>query len=388
MRGNRGFTLVELLTGVAISSIIMLAVAAAVIGISGAYANESQTRSATEGGRTALAFIERHVKLAGYGIDPRYAFDTSPPPGVSTGKDNYALPSAPDFITDDLAFRYRDPSFVRRGTAAASTGAFVVATNFRRQYPVGTAFMIACPGGGQRAWFRSTAVNNATTVNLAPYGTANNAPPATALDCIGQQGELAPYLFVIREFRFRLFADSVDGATRGYLGFVPNLATDVSSFPATGEVLTADVEEFQVSYQMNRPQPGSPFFSTATPVDASSGNWVMLDAAGETALPNASVTAPTFDDAYDSVNRFNAHPGNIRGVRISFSVRSARKRQGNTSAFVRGDMENRGSGAVVGDGYYRAWITSAVRTPNMASRFFFLPPLLTGGTTNGNHDGA
>lgn len=389
MRANRGFTLVELLTGVAISSVIMLAVAAAVIGISGAYSNESQTRSAVEGGRTSLAFIERNLRMAGYGIDPRFAFDMGPPPGVATGKDNYAVNvggATTGFVTDDLAFRYRDPTFVRRGTAGATTSSFVTATPLARVYPVGTAFVIACPGGGQRAWFRSTADSTSNSVALAAYGLVRNAEPPTALDCIGQSGEAGPYLFLLREFRFRLFAHSVDNTARGYLGYVPNLTTDVSSFPLNGEVLAADIEELQIAYQMNQPLPGSAFNSVTAPDSTGNSNWVLMDAATET-VPDEALVGPRFDDTYESSNRFNAHPANIRAVRVSLSVRSARSRQGGGTGYIRGAMEN-GASVTTSNKYFRAWINSSVRTPNMTSRYFFLPPLLSGGTLNGNNDGA
>lgn len=375
MRSQRGFTLVELLTGVAISSIIMLAIAAAVIGISGAYSNESQTRSAVEGGRTALTFMEKHVKMAGYGIDPRYAFDFTQPVGLSSAadKDNYPLGTT-GFFTDDLAFRYRDPAFVRRGAAGWSETNFVASQDFGRTFPVGTAFMIACRSGKPRSWFRSTAVSGANTLALAPYGTANNAPPAETLTCAGQAGDDAPYLFLIKELRFRLYSDNSTGRDRGYLVYIPNLSADVSSFPASAEVLTADVEEFQVSYQMNRPAPAPiSAYSTLTPPDGSTGNWVMLDQPGETTLPNPVLPAPTYETDYDAPLRYSAHPANIRAVRVTFSVRSPRPRQGAPTGYVRGDQENRTGGPTTGDGFFRSWVTSAIRTPNMSSRFFFLP---------------
>lgn len=384
MSRARGFTLVELLVGIAVSSVILMAVAASFIGISGAYSNESQSRSAVEGGRTALAFFERHVKLAGYGIDPRFAFDFTDPTGLANAKDNYAVDTT--YRTDDLAFRYRDPAFMRRGTSAATAGNFATTTALRRALPVGTAFMIACPGGGQRAWFRSsTATTPAdTSVALTPYGTVHNAAPATALECLGRTGDQAPFLFVLREFRFRVFKDAVSG--RAFLGFVPSLATDLSSVPASVELLSDDVEELQVAYQMNRPQPGTAFATTAAP--DSGGNWIMVDSAGETALPNMAAAPPSYDDAYESANRYNAHPANIRAVRVSFSVRSARQRQDKALGYIRGDMENGSGGPTSGDGYFRSWMTSSIRTPNMASRFFFLPPLESTGTTHGNKDGA
>ena len=401
MRVNRGFTLVELLTGIAVSSIILVAIAAAVIGISGSYSNESQTRSAVEGGRTALAFIERNLKLAGYGIEPQYAFDVGVVPGFSSqGKDNYGIPApvtpnqtplpvpvSSGYLTDDLAFRYRDPYFVRRGTASATESGFATSEPLGRGFPRGTAFIIACPGGGQRSWFRSTAdvAPADSSVPLAAYGSGQNAAPVMALDCIGQGGLDGPYLMHLREFRFRVFQDN----NRAFLGFVPNLSTSVSAFPANGEVLAADVEEFQLSYVMNRPFPTSAHVGLAAP--DTGGNWIMADQPGETGnatLPSIIDPMPKLDDPYESANRYNRHPANIRAVQVSFSVRSARKRASKGEGYIRGAVENGPSGGTAGDGYFRSWMSSSVRTANMTSRAFFLPPLTEMGTPNGNNDGA
>lgn len=385
-----GFTLLELMMGVAVTSIILAAVAAAVIAVSGAYNNEAQIKGAVEGGRTAIAFLERNLRMAGYGIEPQYAFDFTAP---TAGKDNYSLGGAGAFVTDDLAFRYRDPSFLRRGSYAGgnltlNNGGASSSTTWGAAFPKGTAIMLACPGAKERAWYRINDASGVTatgsTASLTSY-TGNNAPTDMSLSCAGQGGAASPYVFILREFRVRLFKSG----ERAYLMAVTNLSDsipDATTIPANAEPLAADVEEFQVAYVMNRPAINSA--AGATVVDsAGNGNWILMDTSGES-LPSTASTAPRLEDAYDSINRFNSHPANIRAVRVNLSLRSARKENNRRQAFFRTPMENSTTtAATTGDGYFRTWLTSTVRTPNLTSRSFFLPPLTQGPGDNLNVNG-
>src|SRR6476620_10712623 len=74
---SRGFTLAELLVGLAVTSIVMTAVVAIFLGVQRSYQAETEVKLITENGRGALLFLERVVPLAGYGLDPRVAIDVS-----------------------------------------------------------------------------------------------------------------------------------------------------------------------------------------------------------------------------------------------------------------------------------------------------------------------
>nr|WP_255449889.1 MULTISPECIES: PilW family protein [Myxococcaceae] len=162
------------------------------------------------------------------------------------------------------------------------------------------------------------------------------------------------------------------------LGSRPYLVAFRNLDPVAGNTdydpVAADVENFQVAYVMNRPRTGA-----ATPVDGTGGNWILGDdPATDNDLPLTTATAPTFDTGYDDSARFSRHPANVRAVRVSFTVRSARKESTGRIAFAPQTLENQTlSGAA--DGYYRLSVTTSVRVPNLAARAFFVPPIqLTG----------
>src|SRR5918996_1501882 len=138
-----GFTLIELMTGLAVSSIVLLGVAAAVIGQSRAYEVNVRTREAVSSARRGLDYIESKVRLAGYGIHPQFAFEL-------TGNDNVNGP-------DTLVVRYRDPMFRRRGTLDVAGG--VAGTTLTLTSPLSSAglmegqiLLLICPDGSNFAY--------------------------------------------------------------------------------------------------------------------------------------------------------------------------------------------------------------------------------------------
>jgi type IV pilus assembly protein PilW len=71
----RGFTLIELLVGAVTTTIILSAVAVTIMGVQASYQTESRIKVAVESLRTATNFIEQRMRMAGYGVEPRIAFD-------------------------------------------------------------------------------------------------------------------------------------------------------------------------------------------------------------------------------------------------------------------------------------------------------------------------
>lgn len=374
-RRARGFTLIELMVGTVTTAIILSAVAAAFMGVQGSYQTEARIKVAVEGMRTATDFIEQRLRMAGYGVDPRFAFDfdvaTAALPGGT--KSNYTIvlgKGLPNSITDDLAFRYRDAAWMRRGTF--SGGIQLDSSAFGMGFPAGQRFVVSCVGGKDYVVVRAT--SPVARTDSALTGALDMAlTPAASIGapCLTRGGENLPYVMLLHEMRVRIM--SLDG--RPFLVAFPNLDSLDTS---TAVPLAADVESFQVSYVMNRPSPIS-VNNTLPAVDSSSTvkNWVLGDdgsAAADRVPDPATSPAPLYTTPYDDPTRFNRHPANIRAVRLSISMRSTTPEASKRRAFSRLSLEDSGEAAAA-DGFYRTNMTTTVRMPNMLSRSAFNPPV-------------
>ena len=65
-----GFTLVELLVGTAIGAVVLTGIAAVFVSQAWRYQAHANRRAVQSSVRQALGFVERHVRNAGYGVDP------------------------------------------------------------------------------------------------------------------------------------------------------------------------------------------------------------------------------------------------------------------------------------------------------------------------------
>lgn len=373
----RGFTLLELVAGLAISAIVLGGVAASFIAVQASYTAETQVKGLTENARVGIDYVERTLRMAGYGLDPQMAFDfATVPAGVVISKDN---DSSTGFVTDDLAFRFRDPSYLKRGSYdGAGTLTLEGGGVFEQQLAVGQAIIIACTGANTYLVVRTTALvlGADTSAAVADYGAPFGS---TSHSCLQNTGNQASHVMLMREYRFRV--TDIDG--RPWLVAYRNLSQDVDDPNSDFDPIAIDVETFQVSYSMNRPRPTSACCATTLAVDhAGNGNWVLGDDT-PLLLPNAAATPPTYDTEYDNVLRFNDHPANIRAVRVTIGLRSFQTDQshGHAPSSAPSVIENYTPVSLTPDGYYRSRITTSVVMPNMLSRSFFVPALRPAGST-------
>lgn len=393
--GQAGFTLIEMLTGLLVTSIILSAVAAAVIFSQRSYQLQAQSKTAVEGGRIATDYLERMVRMAGYGLDPRLAFDFRTANLPSNLKDNFAFvpaagSTAQPFFTDDLAFRYRDPTFLRRGLINWPTleldPADPAKATFGRALRAGQPIMLVCPGGSN--WFMGV-----LTADVAPGAVAAQVgfypnPPALGADtnltaepeCVQDTAGQQAYVMLVQERRVRI----IDQGGRSFLVVFNSLNLPVNSLDF--DPLAVDVENFQVAYVMNAAG------TTTPPVAADiNNNWVFADGIAEASLPDPAAIAPEMEAAYANPDRFTAHPANIRSVRVSIGTRSAGQ-LGQKQTFERVALENFQPPPLAGNEafYYRSIIQTTIRTGNLLSRAMFLPPLRESAGDPGelNKDGA
>lgn len=376
-RAARGFTLLELLTSAVVTVIVLAAIATTFLGVQRTYQIQAQVKAAIEGTRASSTFLSRELKLAGYGLEPQHAFDfvAAGLPGATKSNS-----PGPGFVTDDLAFRYRDPAYLRRGALdpAGTTLTLAAGTSFGIALRSGQALLIACRGAQQYLVAATTgpAAATANSVSIGPRGSPFLGPLATAHPCLkGVTGVDAAYVMLLRERRIRI----VDLSGRPFLVVFHNLGVPDPTVNLDFDPIAADVESFQLAYVMNRPIPGGAWVATVE-VDTNSTppNWVLGDAgsaAGEV-IPNPAALGPTYEMGYDSPERYTAHPANIRAVRATVVARSLRRLSGTE---IRGvlpmDVEDFTPVAPVADGLYRTALSTTVRVPNLSSRSFFTPAI-------------
>jgi len=371
----RGFTLLELLVGAVVTSIILSAVAVSIMGVQGSYQSESRIMVAVDGMRTATSFIEQRLRLAGYGVEPRFAFDFGTAVLPSNNKANHVIPlgtGVPTAITDDLAFRYRDPAWMRRGSYSGGIQ-LEGGTTFGMNFPGNQRFIVSCVGGAKYLVVRAGSGGVSKDANTLGGLTVDTQLSTTAADdsCLEKTGASAPYVLLLHEMRIRIVP--LDGRP-----FLMAFSSLDSLDMATAVPLMADVESFQVAYVMNRPPP-SGVNSSLTPVDSASpvANWVLGDvgsAASDRFPDPATLPQPLYRLPYEDPARYNRHPGNIRAVRVSIGVRSTSREPSGRRAFARVDLEDSGE-ASPADGYYRTNMSTTVRVPNLMSRSAFNPPV-------------
>lgn len=374
----RGFTLLELLVGTATTTIILAAVAVSFAGIQGSYQTESRIKVSVEGVRTATHFIEQRLRQAGYGLDPRIAFDFNPKGLPGETKANYTLGltgGLPKSVTDDLAFRYRDSAYLRRGRFMGSGGVVLESGSFGVDLVKGQRLIVSCNNGKKQLVLKVSAGGVSKHQGASANVTVDKALSNTDEQetCLTKVGQDAPYVMLLHEVRLRI----MDMGGRPFLMAFKGLdELDLD----TAVPLAADVESFQVAYLMNRPPQEGPN-ALLPPVDVSSPepNWVLgdVDSDDKDRHPeqrDPSKPEPRYNDPYDAPVRYTRHPANIRGVRVALSVRSTSRDSSGRRLFERGDMEDSGEIAPA-DGYYRTNMTTTVRVPNLLSRSGFNPPV-------------
>jgi type IV pilus assembly protein PilW len=377
----RGFTLVELLVTLVVISMLGAAVAAVVMHQTRSYELSARMREVVAANRSSMSFIERRLRMAGFGVDPRFAFDFGRPGNVIV-RDSATGP-------DELVFFSRSPGFNRRATGTTATSLTLDAPLTRPLRP-GQVLLVICPSGSGGAYVTVSGMSGPASVSL--FMASGVFPRQQLPTCTD-----APY--VLKVDRYRFFVADVDeggGRVRSYLmldqgvevgpaGSRGTYDTTAERFPEPRDPapwdpaqrltaaqlqnltpVAADVEDFQVAWLMNRPEGTVAPTSPVLPPDANS-NWVFGDSAAEQPRPGDAV--PAYEDAYLDPKRFSGHPANVRGVRVTLVIRSARP---GSRRDRRPAVENRPQAAAEDD-FYRSVITTQVSIRNMLSRSEFAP---------------
>lgn len=396
----RGFSLVELLVGVAVSTIVVATGVALLLGTQRLFVTGTADRAMQETARVALDEVLRNLRVAGYGLEPTFAFDFGQantimdrvPAGTQVRFGGYgcATPvTCRDSIAgpDELVFYARDPTFSKDLTGAVGAASLTL-TGPAPTLGRGQILQVMCYGvGGQWLWAYVTVdtfdASNPAQVQVtlqASPGLANDFPYQNALlsgqACFGSGLRRA---FKIDRYRYFVAAVDTAGAQQawGTVGTRPFLMLD-RGLPGGPSVVAPDVEDLQVSYVF----PLADASTGAQLVGTTAGTAVTADASGIDLAPALGI--PAFSTPGIDPIRTSHHPANIRAVRVAITVRSERLDPKVLDATVPAAL-NRPS--VAGEaGYRRMVFESTSNVHNLEIRLPLFPTYDPAGTS-GNFGG-
>ncbi len=347
-----GFSLVELLIAVAVSLLVIAGAVALLTSQQRIFQVSSADRALQETGRIALEELTSNLRMAGYGIDPSYAFDFGPQPTTRQDRApaNADLSAASTFPSctaidcrdsiagsDEIVFRYRNPSFVR-SLAEAPTGgtSITIAGPLRTPLFQGQILQVMC-FAGDMIWAYVTVgvtapITDSDTVEITLAGGNGDVFPFQngylANVCFGAVAprNANPVTFanaakVYKVDQFRYFVERYDEAGAVVTDIAtaarPYLMLDQGLLNGGAPVLNVvapNVEDLQFAYVFpNSAAANQLIGATAnTPIGAGDSG-IYLD------LPGGP---PSFSDEAGSAPRLTQHPGNIRAVAASIVVRS------------------------------------------------------------------
>lgn len=417
MKTSRGFTLIEVMVGAAVALVVIGIITSTFLVQQKSLQGLDLSREASNASRDAMLSMQGAIGRAGYGIDPRYAFDFRNYNCTSYSGATTATNACRDHVldSDELVFVERDPNYYWAGTPVSvvqgcddssptttCTGHAWQVTGFSTSSPytvtvkahqpgetflVGQEVEITCRNGGNPTlaevgvFAKSATAGELLTLTLVDPVLNNHykrGPAVRDTDDI-QVGHDACFdtagvtLFLVN--RYRYFVKTVNGdpwlmLDRG-LDFNNNGKTPENSQDDADLIPIAHgVEGLQVAYLL-RPS------TTGLAALDSDANWIIGDAPGTLEEANPFAAAPLQFTADTDASRFDLHPANIRGVRVRLTVRSLQTDRSMGPTWV-GDapvpapataIENRNDFTAVTVGRYRRYFTSvAVATPNLNSK--------------------
>lgn len=419
---RRGFTLIEVMVGVAVSLLVIGLVMGTFLSQQRSMQSLDLSREASNAARDALFSIQETLGRAGYGIDPRYAFDLR-----NYNCPGYVPPTDPfcrdrSNAPDELVFVERNPAYYWAGnpssaiqgcdpTAPCSGHAWQV-TGFDTSHVTvnaraGDVFLLGqvvemtCAKGlnptmgtvtttarASSAGALQIALTSASTTN--PYQANIGASHDSCFDGAGVApgGNAAAGVSMFLVDRYRYFVTTLNGAPwlmldRG-LDYNQNGVTAENTGSGTPDLadlipVAHGAEDLQIAYLLR------PSTTGLAPPD-SNQNWVIGDSVGVAEEPDPTATAPTQYASDTDPSRFTLHPANVRGVRVRLTVRSllADLTQGGSSwpgdqpgaipeAATAQPFEDRNDFTAVTLGHLRRYDTSVVvATPNLNSKDPFI----------------
>ena len=335
---TRGFSLIELLVGVAVSVIVVAAAVALLTGTQRSFQGGVDDRAMQETARVAMDELTTNLAQAGYGMEPTLVFDFGQaatiqdevPTGdqVRFGGYNCTAPvNCRDSIAgpDEVVFYSRDPLWEKDLTGIVGVNSITLVGPIASPLQQGQVLQVMCYGTNDQWLWAFVTVQSADATNPSAIQVSLAPSPGLPFDFPYQNSLLTQPCFgsgTRRAFkidRYRYYIQAVDGAgnpqawetpgTRPYLMLDQGLA----SSPAA---IAADVEDLQVAYVFPLAAAGSQL------IGATAGTAVAEGANGIDLAPALGI--PSFSTPSLDPTRTTNHPANIQAVRVAITVRSER----------------------------------------------------------------
>ena len=406
----RGFSLVELVIALAVSLLVIAAAMALLVSQQRIFRVSTADRALQETGRVALEELTSNLRLAGYGIDPSYAFDFGP---LETSRQDRAPANADlsaastfasctaiscrDSITgsDEIVFRYRNPSFVRTLAAApTSETSITIAGPLVTPLYQGQILQVMCFAGDMRwAYVTVGATVQPTDSDTVEVGLAGAngdqfpfqngyltntcfgaVAPRNALQTAPTTFAAAAKVYKVDQFRYYVarydtagdVVTDVTSTARPFLMLDQGL---VNGGNPVLNVVAPDVEDLQFAYLFPNSQPANQL------VGATAGTQISAGASGIDLDPAAG--PPAFSDESLAPQRITQHPGNIRAVAVAVTVRTP---EADSRVFESTIPAAANRPAVAGPiGYRRQVFQSSAATRNPDARGPYFPTYSTNG---------
>ena len=391
-RLQTGFTLLEVMVASAISLVAVIAAANALVGQYGAVQSHDLKRMANGSAREATQFLESTLRLAGFGIDPRWGIDFSYRCGQQPCRDSATGPDELVLVNRDPKYRYLPQG---EGGCTVAGGCFTgdawAITSANISPPSLTVTL--SPGtvleAGRMVLAMCAGAQSPVMLTLAvAVGVPSASPPTSkVLNQFSGDATLGPYnatgalqtchgqpgaaLFLVDRWHF--FIQTLNGTPWLMLDMGRDLDGDGILPPEDQDDLipvAKNVVDMQVAYALD-PCPGYPSGPD------SNGDWVIGNAKGtrEEPLLVTNPVAPIYDTpSGDPARCSTLSPAYVRGVRISLRLRSDRPdhtQQAGWAGDVLNNAENR-TGAFNVPGYRLFPAELNVTLRNMASTTGFL----------------
>ncbi|MFP2927605.1 hypothetical protein ACLESO_20905 [Pyxidicoccus sp. 3LG] len=293
-RSGRGFTLIEMLIGTAVAMLTVTAVAAAFIAFTRGVYTQEGIRGGQAGLRQALHDLTHELRMAGYGLEPEYAFGL-PEDWAGSG------PNA----SDRLVVRSRDLRFSAAvevspdGAAAGKVRVASLPVSLRR----GQVLQVVCPGALRWGYGRLAedveAAEGPTDLPLEPAtGTFPDLGGVFDEPCFDGVAGLPARVFKVdvHDYSVRLVDDDGDAATpeRPYLFRGHGLGERPD---ALGAPVAEGIESLRVTFLR---EDGTSFVP----------EW------------SAAHQPPGYEAPASSPLRRNRNPANVRAVRLGVVARA------------------------------------------------------------------
>ncbi len=367
---RRGFTLLELMISIAISSIVLASLFGVVQSQQTAFFQGHLQRAAQGSARAALTFVEQRLAIAGYGLDAPLAFDFQyyGSPTLSPTEDPPPCPAlAPsgcprDAIdgSDELVFYARNGRYWvpddRSGAVQPSgnawrvegvdAGSVTITARPGDVFQRGRILQLVCKNAEN--WAYVTVADKAASLNptdpsslrLTLFGSSDKNPfrrqaYAATVGCLTSGSARA---FLVDRFRFHVRPVAVPGGYLPYLVLDTGLDVDLDGkvTEADETIVAEGIESFQVAYVLaNGAVPGT---TAGTPITFNAGA-AGASANGITLLGyDALADRPADAGEYETTSwyrysvgptpaiapqRLTDHQANIRAVRITIVARGA-----------------------------------------------------------------